>query len=324
MEGRLTLDAAFTDQLTRQVVKLLAEQPGATFAIIGRTPTAYELRAAFHSLGAPDRLLGIYAIGRASPGEGLKAVTDLATDKPAVVVIAADGEKEQLLRTIAPHLNPSANVVIAGYAHLEFKNEIFTDVVQSALVPSLANGYDNSLIHVFQCLENAARRGLVGVVAEFGVFKGGTTMMLSRFIEHLGQSWKVIGFDTFAGFPPKRSLFDMYRHPDCVFSDEAAVRQYLSVRNVELVRGDLFETARRLAAEDIVLAFFDTDNYSSTTAILDVIQDRVVVGGALIFDHFTGSGRFKYTVGERLAAQRLLKDVRYFNLHGTGVFLRQS
>jgi O-methyltransferase len=72
-------------------------------------------------------------------------------------------------------------------------------------VPSLANGYPNSLVHLYQCLANAARLGLSGAVAEFGMFKGGTTMFLSRVIKRLGASWPVIGFDTFGGFPPRRS-----------------------------------------------------------------------------------------------------------------------
>ena len=149
-------------------------------------------------------------------------------------------------------------------------------------------------------------------------------MILSRFIEHLGQSWPVIGFDTFAGFPQKRSVLDMYAHPDCVFSDEKLVRQLVKERHIEVISGDVVTTATRLSEENIVLAFVDTDNYTSASAILDVIQDRVVVGGAILFDHFTGQNRFLYTLGERLAAKRLLADKRYFNLHSSGVFLRQG
>ncbi|HMF77767.1 MAG TPA: class I SAM-dependent methyltransferase, partial [Bryobacteraceae bacterium] len=152
---------------------------------------------------------------------------------------------------------------------------------------------------------------------------GGTTMLLSRFIDRLGQSWPVIGFDTFAGFPPKRSVLDMYCHPDCVFPDENLVRRHVSERNIEVVTGDLVTTASRLANADIILAFMDTDNFTSASAVLDVIQDRVVTGGAIVFDHFTGRNRFRYTLGERFAAKRLLADQRYFNLHDTGVFLRQ-
>ena len=42
-----------------------------------------------------------------------------------------------------------------------------------------------------------------------------------------------------------------------------------------------------------------------------------------VFDHFTGTSRFRYTLGERIAGRVLLDDPRYFHLHGTGVFYRQ-
>ena len=102
----------------------------------------------------------------------------------------------------------------------------------------------HSLVHLYQCLANAARLGLSGAVAEFGMFKGGTTMFLSRVIERLGVTWPVIGFDTFGGFPPRRSPLDMYDHPGCVFTDLAAVRRYLDGRDIEIVAG----TSRRPAA----------------------------------------------------------------------------
>lgn len=191
------------------------------------------------------------------------------------------------------------------------------------LVPSLANGYPNTLTHLHQCLTNAARLGLTGVVAEFGMFKGGTTMFLSRIIEQLGLDWPVIGFDTFAGFPARRSPLDMYDHPGCVFTDLESVRRYLADRRVEIVPGDIAATASRLAHEDLICTFIDTDNYTPGTAAVTVARKRTLVGGAIVFDHVTGTNRFRYTLGERLAARPLLGDSRYFHLHGTGVFYRQ-
>jgi predicted O-methyltransferase YrrM len=114
----------------------------------------------------------------------------------------------------------------------------------------------------------------------------------------------------------------MYAHPDCVYLDLATVRRFFKGRNVEIVSGDVVDTAQILATENIVFAFVDTDNFSSAQRVLDVITDRVVPGGAILFDHFTGRDRHLYTLGERLAAKRLLDDSRYFNLHDTGVFLR--
>lgn len=72
-----------------------------------------------------------------------------------------------------------------------------------------------------------------------------------------------------------------------------------------------------------MLSFIDTDNYTSARAALEVVQDRTVVGGAIVFDHYTGAGHFRYTLGERIAGSVLLEDSRYFHLHDTGVFYRQ-
>jgi O-methyltransferase len=148
-------------------------------------------------------------------------------------------------------------------------------------------------------------------------------MFLSRIIERLGQDWPVFGFDTFAGFPPRRSPLDMYDHPGCIFTDLPAVRRYLEGRNVRVIPGDIVETAQQLEDNDIILSFIDADNYSSARAALQVVQERTVVGGAIVFDHFTGTDRFRYTLGERIAGRVLLEDHRYFHLHDTGVFYRQ-
>jgi hypothetical protein len=311
-------------QLFGEIKTILAGDHSATFAIIGRTPVAYDLFGLFRAIGAESRLLGIYYVGTNPNHETRdKPISQLQKDSPSVVIIASDELKEDLLEQALPHLSPSTKVILAGYGHFAFRNPIFDKVTRNPLVPSLANGYPNTLIHLFQCLQNAARLALEGVVVEFGMFKGGTTMLLAQFTKELGQHWRVIGFDTFAGFPPRRSALDMYSHPDCVFPDEQGVRSYVERHGIEVVSGDIVRTVKRLAAEQVVLAFIDTDNFTSASAVLDVIQDRVVLGGAIVFDHFTGRNRFLYTLGERFAAKRLLEDSRYFNLHDTGVFIKQ-
>ena len=313
------------EQLISETKAALAESASSTFSIIGHTPEAFDLLALFRSTGTDDRLLGVYdnSAEKADRNGLLRQIQELATDQPDVVVIASDEDKERLIELAVPWLCPQTRLIFAGHKHFEFRDPNFEAAVKTALVPSLANGYPNSLVHLYQCLKNSARLGLKGVVVEFGMFKGGTTMLLSQFIEFLGQSWPVIGFDTFAGFPAKRHVLDMYRHPDCVYLDEDRVRRLVSGRNIEVVAGDVVTTVRRLTDSEIVLAFIDTDNFTSASAILDVIQDRIVVGGSIVFDHFTGRNRFRYTLGERLAAKRLLDDGRYFNLHDTGVFFRQ-
>lgn len=316
------MDATTYTELLAEIKSNMARLPSSTFAIVGHTATSYDLIAFFRSINAESRLLGIYS-DDCHAAESVKPLASLADDRPDVAIIASDDLKESLLEAAAPHLLPKTDIVIGGYGHWAFRNTYYERTLSEVLVPSLANGYPHTLVHLFQCLENAARLQLEGVVAEFGMYKGGTTMALAEFITRLGQSWKVIGFDTFDGFPPRRNVLDMYAHPGCVFHNEATVRAYFLNHNVEIVAGDIVKTASRLTTENVILAFIDTDNYTPASAILRVIQDRIVPGGAIVFDHFTGRNRFKYTLGERIAAKVLLSDKRYFHLHDTGVFFRQ-
>jgi hypothetical protein len=296
--------------------------------VLGLTPVTLRLLASLAPSGLDRAVEAVYA-SRADdacpkltvPVRPLDALSEATC---AVLVVAADIEKEDLLCAALPYISGTPKVIVAGYDHLGFRDAVFDQEQAQLLVPSLANGYPNSLVHLYQCLANAARLGLSGVVAEFGMFKGGTTMFLSKVIERLGASWPVIGFDTFGGFPPRRSPLDMYDHPGCVFTDLAAIRRYLDGRNVEIIAGDITETCGRLEEEDLVLTFIDTDNYTPARAAIDVVRERTVPGGAIVFDHFTGTSRFRYTLGERIAGRVLLDDPHYFHLHGTGVFCRQE
>lgn len=311
------------DDLARLVEDLeSALLDGATaVAILGATPTALRLVEHLTRIGLNSCIQGIYAGNPAAAS--VQSFDQLRGRRFDVVVVADDADKEVLLLAALPYLTGTPKVVVAGYGHLTYRDPDYHDELAGLLVPSLANGYPNILPHLHQCLLNAARLGLRGVVAEFGMFKGGTTMFLSRVIERLGVGWPVIGLDTFNGFPPRRSPLDMYDHPDCVYTDLDAIRRYLAGRDIEIVAGDIAVTAGRLNTEDLVCTFVDTDNYTPARAAIGVAQERTLVGGAIVFDHFTGVDRFRYTLGERIAAFPLLDDPRYFHLHGTGVFYRQ-
>jgi O-methyltransferase len=297
-------------------------------AVLGLTPVTLRLLASLAPAGLDRALQAIYAPGEGRGGPPLtvpvRPLPALREADCGLLVVAADTEKEDLLCAALPFTSGTPKVIVAGYGHLDFRDRVFEEEQAQLLVPSLANGYPNSLVHLYQCLASAARLGLSGVVAEFGMFKGGTTMFLSRVIERLGAGWPVIGFDTFGGFPPRRSPLDMYDHPGCVFTDEAAVRRYLDGRDIEIIAGDITRTCSRLEEEDLVLTFIDTDNYTPARAAIEVARERTVPGGAIVFDHFTGTSRFRYTLGERIAGRVLLDDPRWFHLHGTGVFYRQE
>lgn len=295
--------------------------PGARVAIVGWCEAAFEIAAMPLFQAGAAKLEGFFSL---QPTGSVRSLNELKALAPDIVVVTHDAGKEALLEAIATLVSPATKLLASGYAHFDFSEPAFDRARKNAYIQSLANGYPHCLVHIYQCLKNAHLRGLSGVVAEFGMFKGGTTMMISRFIEEIGASWKVYGFDTFDGFPDRRSALDMYNHPDCVFTDTEVVRAVFKGRNVEVVAGDVVDTVSRLADEDLVLSFVDTDNYTSASAIIKVIAERTQLGGAIIFDHWAGTNLFVDTIGERIAAKALAADARYFNLHGTGVFFRQQ
>lgn len=310
-------------KLKDKLYELTARHPGrARVAIAGYTPTALSLARELESSPRTVEWLGIFDDDAARMGAPAGTLAQLALHHPDIVAVAEDADKERHLLALAALLAPSVAIAIGGFAHFGFRDPDYDAIRRDLYIPSFANGYPNSLIHIYQCLQEAARAGLQGVVAEFGMFKGGTTMLISKFIERLGQNGKVYGFDTFNGFPARRSLLDLYDHPYCVYLDLDMVRRTFSGRNIEIVPGDVVDTVNVLRQEDLVLSFVDTDNYTSASAIVSVIADRTLVGGAIVFDHWAGRDRFLYTVGERIAAKTLAADSRYFNLHDTGVFLR--
>jgi O-methyltransferase len=255
---------------------------------------------------------------------------ELAPYSPDLLVVAEDRLKESLLTAAAAVLDqqrPLPHVLLEGLGHQSpDTDKQFRELEAPALVPSYATGHPHTRVHLLECLRAAAYRGRNGAIVELGAFKGGTSVWLAKAARLLGLAESpVIAFDAWDGFPPRRSILDLYEHPRCVFSDLAAVRAYTAPYGIELVVGDIFETApNRLADEPVLLAFVDTDNYSGARAALDAIVPNLVPGGAIVFDHFHTTEDYAYTIGERLAATASLADRGFLNLHGTGVFLDVS
>lgn len=292
-------------------------------AILGWNNVARDLLRQIRDMHVePPRVFDAASIAQRE--DRVHPMAELVNETYDYLVVTANDEKETLLHAAFPFIRGKPKILVSGYGHYEFRDADFHRIMASLREESLANGYPNTRPHLYQCLLNAARLNLQGSIAEFGAYKGGTTMFLAKVVEHLGKDWPIFAFDTFDGFPVRKHPWDMYDHEDLKTNDFATVQAYLRGKNVHLVKGDIVDTAAQLADRPMILTFMDTDNYSPAMAALDVVQDTTVVGGAIVFDHFTGTNRFRQTLGERFAAQSLLDDPRYFNLHGTGVFLRQK
>lgn len=311
--------------LSRQLMDLFTTEPG-PILILGATAAGLELQAHLLALG-----LGRFCLGLTAPGAittaGYLLPWHTAVQQPATYLVVADDQgKTELLNAYegsAPTEPPFPRLILSGTAHLNFRDELYDELNAPALVPSYATGYPFTRVHIFQHLQAAAANGLSGTIVEFGAFKGGTTAWLAGVANRLNLNAPILAFDSWDGFPARRSLLDMYEHPRCVFKDIESVRAYLEPLGVELVPGDIADTApARLANTPVLLAFVDTDNFSPAFAALKTLRDNVIAGGAIVFDHYATTGDYIYTLGERIAGQRALLDHGFMQVHGTGVFLR--
>jgi hypothetical protein len=240
-----------------------------------------------------------------------------------VLVITSDAEKEDALKAFSKFDTRFPEVLLSGTAHFRFKDPVFDEILGSCLVKSYANGYENSLIHIYQSIKYLAANNIKGNVAEFGIFKGGTIVFIAKALERFGYNdCKIYGFDIFEGFPTRKTVFDLYSNPDCEFHDFAAVEEYCSRYKIEVIKGDICETYKTIENVPLMLSFFDTDNYSPTRAALETCFQQTVKGGVLAFDHYVSEQRFLYTIGERIAAKEVLARKNVFHLHGTGIFIK--
>jgi O-methyltransferase len=240
---------------------------------------------------------------------------------PDALIIVADAEKEDALRSFAQGSHSRPRVIFAGDGQYTFQDPAFSSILESCSVKPKAWGYPLMLVHLFQALRYLAKRKISGDVAEFGVLHGGTTVFLAKAMEHLGVSGRIYGFDTFRGFPPPASPLDLFFEQKYSLANFENVRRYCEPYPIDLIRGDIAETYQRLHGVPLALCFFDTDNYTPVRAALPTCAEQLVPGGVLAFDHYYSPG-WGRTIGEKMAADEVISSGEFFHLHGTGIFLK--
>jgi len=145
--------------------------------------------------------------------------------------------------------------------------------------------------------------GLPGDIVELGVFKGGSIIQWATFRELLENenSRKIIGFDMFGPFPkttgevPSDNEFVDKWNSD--FNGSFLTRdelykafQHKNIHNVELVQGDIAVTLPEYIEKHrelrISLLHIDVDVYDPCKLGLELLFDRVVKSGVIVFDDY--------------------------------------
>jgi hypothetical protein len=170
---------------------------------------------------------------------------------------------------------------------------------------------------------------VTGIVVEFGVRWGQNLALFESFrgmYEPYNYTRKIVGFDTFSGFPPPSPQDG--RDPAVVanaYNVSENYQDYLErllayhesespighLKKFELIRGDApVKLAEYLDAHPetiIALAYFDIDLYEPTKKCLELIRDRLTRGSVLGFDELN----FAAFPGETIALRETFGLDRY-------------
>jgi hypothetical protein len=166
-----------------------------------------------------------------------------------------------------------------------------------------------------------------GIIMEFGVRWGQNLALFESFrgiYEPYNYNRKIVGFDTFAGFPELNAKDgELVAKGDYGVTDnyEVYLERILQYhesespiphkKKFELVKGDacitIDEYLRQQPETIVALAYFDFDIYLPTHKCLEAIRDRLTKGSVLAFDELN-CPEFP---GETLAVKEVLGLDRY-------------
>lgn len=164
-----------------------------------------------------------------------------------------------------------------------------------------------------------------GSIVEAGVLHGGGTLAwakLSSILEPTNHTRKVIGFDTFEGFPSvdekdfkgtdgslikvgelQGSTYESVTEAVSIYDEN---RPLSHISKVELVKGDIAETAPNYLDENphlvVSMLYLDVDLYEPTKVMLETFVPKMPKGGIIVFDELNA----KMFPGETVAVDEVL------------------
>lgn len=235
--------------------------------------------------------LGIYrlAIRHGPVTSALRTREGLAShadgDTPAMLRILTE------LEAISPHVFVGLGLATWWKTLPFFEDPRFVELASkhAGLLP-LANWQWN-LQTVLWAVRHVQH--LEGDFVELGVFKGHTTLFTAEYIDFQDwpRTWRL--YDTFDGIPDDQldkgwesANTNLYKG---TFSFEEVAARFAHIPNIKVTKGRVPEVLHEDAPERIAFLHIDLNNATAEIAALDLLFDRIVPGGVVIFDDFAWS-----------------------------------
>lgn len=126
---------------------------------------------------------------------------------------------------------------------------------------------------------------LSGEVAECGVYRGGTAIILAELAAHCGR--QVHLFDTFGGMPKTNAERDLHKEGDFSGTSLHDVRRYLAdSTNVAFYPGIVPQTLHAVEDRRFCFVHIDLDIYDAIKSASEFFYSRLEPGGVMVFDDY--------------------------------------
>ncbi len=175
----------------------------------------------------------------------------------------------------------------------------------------------DELLVILKELEETLNLKIDGDICEFGCFAGTTSLFLMRVILKISPKKKLYLYDSFEGLPEKYKEDESAQGIDFTKGELIAAKSQLKLNfkkaNLPLpkIKKAWFKDLKtKDIPKDICFAFLDGDFYQSIKDPLELIKDKVRVGGSIIIDDYDNPS----LPGAKQATDEFLTDNPNFKL----------
>ena len=158
----------------------------------------------------------------------------------------------------------------------------------------------NKILAHYELYKNIVN--IPGHIFELGVYKGASLIRFATFRDALENDYsrKIVGFDAFGAFPTNQleveddldfiEKFEGVGGPGLSYEEVENVLTSKGFENFNLVKGNVFDTLPDYLKDNpetrIALLHLDMDVKEPTDFALELLYERVVPGGLIIFDDY--------------------------------------
>tara|TARA_B110000977_G_scaffold164757_1_gene211499 strand:+ start:110 stop:787 length:678 start_codon:yes stop_codon:yes gene_type:complete len=170
-----------------------------------------------------------------------------------------------------------------------------------------------------------------GHIFELGVYKGASLVRFATFRDTLENDFsrKIVGFDAFGEFPTSDlkaqddlsfiEKFEGAGGPGLSKEEVADVLSSKGFENFNLVKGNVFETLPKYLSDNpetkIALLHLDMDVKEPTDFALELLYDRLVPGGIIVFDDYNAVAGATISADKFVAEHKLkLEKLPFYNV----------